>query len=60
MSVPFGFVADHLEVLWDIDTEARGKADELGVVLRRIRMPNADPDFVEVIRSVALGVMMES
>ena len=59
LSVPFGFVADHLEVLWDIDTEARAKADELGIVLRRIRMPNADPEFVELIRSVALGMMVE-
>lgn len=54
LSVPFGFVADHLEVLWDIDTEAKAKADELGMTLRRIRMPNADPEFVDVIQSVAL------
>jgi protoporphyrin/coproporphyrin ferrochelatase len=52
LSVPFGFVAEHLEVLWDIDTEAQQKAAELGMTLRRIRMPNADPDFVEVIRAV--------
>ena len=52
LSVPFGFVAEHLEVLWDIDTEAQGKAEELGMALRRIRMPNADPEFVEVIRAV--------
>ena len=54
LSVPFGFVADHLEVLWDIDTEAQHKAQSLGLTLRRIRMPNADPEFVEVIRAVAL------
>lgn len=54
LSVPFGFVAEHLEVLWDIDTEAQGKANELGMTLRRIRMPNADPEFVEVIRAVVL------
>ncbi len=53
LSVPFGFVAEHLEVLWDIDTEARQKASELGMTLRRIRMPNADPEFVEVITAVA-------
>jgi ferrochelatase len=52
LSVPFGFVAEHLEVLWDIDTEAQAKAEELGIALRRIRMPNADPEFVEVIRAV--------
>ena len=54
LSVPFGFVAEHLEVLWDIDTEAQAKARELGITLRRIRMPNADPEFVDVIRAVAL------
>lgn len=54
LSVPFGFVAEHLEVLWDIDTEAQAKAHELGMDLRRIRMPNADPEFVDVIRAVVL------
>jgi ferrochelatase len=52
LSVPFGFVAEHLEVLWDIDTEAQDKAAELGMTLHRIRMPNADPEFVEVIKTV--------
>jgi protoporphyrin/coproporphyrin ferrochelatase len=52
LSVPFGFVAEHLEVLWDIDTEAQDGARELGMTLERIRMPNADPEFVEVIRAV--------
>lgn len=54
LSVPFGFVAEHLEVLWDIDTEAQDKAAELGMTLRRIRMPNADPEFVDVIEAVVL------
>ncbi|GAB4214437.1 MAG: ferrochelatase [Roseiflexaceae bacterium] len=54
LSAPFGFVADHLEVIWDIDTEAQQKADELGMQIRRIRMPNADPEFVEVIRAVVM------
>ncbi|HWQ14356.1 MAG TPA: ferrochelatase [Roseiflexaceae bacterium] len=53
VSAPFGFVADHLEVQWDIDREAQAKAAELGITLRRISMPNADPEFVEVIASVA-------
>lgn len=55
LSVPFGFVAEHLEVLWDIDNEAQTKAAELGVTLRRIRMPNADPEFVDVIQAVIGG-----
>lgn len=52
LSVPFGFVAEHLEVLWDIDTEAQDKAAELGMTLKRIRMPNADPDFLDVVTAV--------
>jgi protoporphyrin/coproporphyrin ferrochelatase len=52
LSAPFGFVAEHLEVLWDIDTEAQDKAAELGMMLHRICMPNADPEFVEVIGAI--------
>jgi protoporphyrin/coproporphyrin ferrochelatase len=46
---PIGFVSDHLEIRWDIDTEAQEKARELGVHLDRIEMPNADPAFVRVL-----------
>jgi len=57
---PVGFVADHLEIQWDLDREAREKADELGVRFARIEMPNADPAFIRVlaglVRRVAVGV----
>lgn len=43
---PVGFVCDHLEILWDLDVEARGKAAELGLELDRIESLNADPAFV--------------
>ena len=46
---PIGFVADHLEIRWDIDVEARDKAAELGLRLDRIDLPNADPAFVRVL-----------
>jgi protoporphyrin/coproporphyrin ferrochelatase len=46
---PIGFVSDHLEIRWDIDTEAQEKARELGMRLDRIEMPNADPAFVHVL-----------
>jgi ferrochelatase len=49
---PIGFVSDHLEIRWDIDHEAKRRADELGVRLERIRMPNADPDFVEGLAGI--------
>jgi protoporphyrin/coproporphyrin ferrochelatase len=46
---PIGFVADHLEIRWDIDVEAAEKADELEMRLERIEMPNADPAFVAIL-----------
>jgi protoporphyrin/coproporphyrin ferrochelatase len=52
LSVPIGFVSDHLEIMYDIDYEARRKADSLGMILRRTRMPNAEPAFVRVLASV--------
>jgi ferrochelatase len=49
---PVGFVSDHLEIRWDIDTEAREKAHELGIDLERIAMPNAEPRFVAVLAAI--------
>jgi ferrochelatase len=47
-----GFVADHLEILYDLDVEARAVAEEAGVRLVRTEMPNADPAFIEVLAAV--------
>jgi ferrochelatase len=52
LQVPIGFVADHLEVLYDIDVEARDRAAALGMKLRRTRLPNADPRFIDVLAAV--------
>jgi ferrochelatase len=49
---PVGFVSDHLEIRWDIDTEAQERAAELGMELDRIRMPNAEPGFVDVLAEI--------
>jgi ferrochelatase len=49
---PVGFVADHLEIRWDLDTEAAEKARELGLELERIEMPNDDPGFVRVLAGI--------
>jgi protoporphyrin/coproporphyrin ferrochelatase len=46
---PVGFVSDHLEILWDIDVEARERASELGLDLERIESLNDDPAFVRVL-----------
>ncbi|MDR7465367.1 MAG: ferrochelatase [Armatimonadota bacterium] len=46
---PIGFVADHLEVLYDIDVEAQGLAARLGLRLERTAMPNDAPDFITAL-----------
>jgi ferrochelatase len=46
---PVGFVADHLEIRWDLDREAADRARELGLEFARIEMPNAEPCFVDVL-----------
>jgi protoporphyrin/coproporphyrin ferrochelatase len=47
-----GFVADHLEILYDLDIEAQAVAEESGIRLVRTEMPNADPGFCDVLASV--------
>lgn len=49
---PCGFVADHLEVLYDVDIEAKQLAENLGVTLTRTRSPNDDPEFLDVLAGV--------
>ena len=50
---PVGFVADHLEVLFDIDIEAQGVAKPLGVRLERARSMNTDPTFIAGLADIA-------
>ncbi|ASO19818.1 ferrochelatase [Actinoalloteichus hoggarensis] len=46
---PIGFVSDHLEVVWDLDAEARERAEELGMGFARAAAPGTDPRFAELI-----------
>jgi protoporphyrin/coproporphyrin ferrochelatase len=52
---PVGFVSDHLEILWDLDIEARERAADLGLEFDRIESLNDDPAFIralaELVRS---------
>ena len=48
-----GFVADHLEILYDLDIEAKQIAEDAGTHFVRTEMPNADPAFVAMLASVA-------
>ena len=51
-SAPVGFVSDHMEVLYDLDTEAQARAQSLG--LRMVRTPTASshPGYVEMVRDL--------
>jgi ferrochelatase len=49
---PIGFVADHLEVLYDLDIEARAWAEERGIELRRTPSFNDRPRFIEALAAV--------
>jgi protoporphyrin/coproporphyrin ferrochelatase len=53
LSVPIGFVSDHLEIFYDLDFEARRAAESLGITFRRTRMPNDDPAFVKTLADIA-------
>ena len=55
LSVPFGFVCDHLEILYDIDIEAVERADDLGINLSRTEMPNDDSEFIEVLHELIVS-----
>jgi ferrochelatase len=46
---PVGFVADHLEIRWDLDVEAADRARTLGLGFGRIEMPNAERAFIDVL-----------
>jgi ferrochelatase len=50
---PIGFVSDHLEILWDLDVEARERAGELGLRLDRIESLNDDPAFIRALAELA-------
>ena len=58
-----GFVADHLEVLYDLDIEARQSAEGLGLRFGRTEMPNDDPAYLDglaaVVREHLAGVPAE-
>ncbi|MFB7293008.1 ferrochelatase [Actinacidiphila glaucinigra] len=52
--VPIGFVSDHMEVKYDLDTEATAKAAELGLPVARAATVGADPRFAAAVRELVL------
>jgi ferrochelatase len=50
--VPIGFVSDHMEVIYDLDTEAAATAEKVGVELARAATAGLDPRFVAMVRDL--------
>jgi protoporphyrin/coproporphyrin ferrochelatase len=55
--VPIGFVSDHLEVLYDLDTEAKQLCEELGITMSRAATAGTHPLFVRMIRDLIVERM---
>ncbi len=52
VTVPIGFVSDHMEVVYDLDTEAAGTARGLGLPFARAATPGVHPAFVAMVRDL--------
>jgi protoporphyrin/coproporphyrin ferrochelatase len=52
--VPIGFVSDHMEVVYDLDTEAVATAERLGLPVARAATVGTDPRFVAMVRELVL------
>ena len=50
--VPIGFVSDHMEVIYDLDTQARELCEELGLNMVRAATAGTHPRFVQMIREL--------
>ena len=61
---PIGFLSDHVEVLYDLDEEARHTCDELGLPMVRAATVGTHPRFVQMIRELVIermtGVPLQS
>ena len=55
---PIGFVADHLEILYDLDVEAQNFAEERGIRLRRTPSFNARPEFIHALGQVVADALV--
>jgi protoporphyrin/coproporphyrin ferrochelatase len=52
---PIGFVSDHMEVVYDLDTQARELTEKLGIRMRRAGTVGTHPEFIQMIRELATG-----
>ena len=58
--VPIGFISDHIEVLFDLDSQARDKALELGMNFARAGTVGVHPRFVQMVRELIVERMSDS
>ncbi|HEX8136736.1 MAG TPA: ferrochelatase [Pyrinomonadaceae bacterium] len=56
---PVGFISDHMEVLYDLDTQARALCEEIGLEMVRAQTVGAHPLFIRMIRELILERMTE-
>lgn len=56
--VPFGFVSDHLELLYDLDIEARSQAEKLGLAFERMESLNTDPRFIDAMAAAVRSALV--
>ena len=54
---PIGFVADHLEILYDLDVEAQAFARDRGIEIRRTASFNDSPVFVDALAEIVAGAL---
>ena len=52
--VPIGFISDHMEVIYDLDTEAAQTAKDLGLDFVRVATPGVHPAFIALVRDLVL------
>ncbi len=54
VAVPIGFISDHMEVVYDLDTEAAATAERLGLAYVRVDTPDTTPEFVAMVRDLVV------
>lgn len=57
---PIGFISDHMEVVYDLDTEARQVAEQIGLTLIRAKTVGTHPAFIGMIRELIVERMSEN
>ena len=57
---PVGFITDHIEVMWDLDTEAKETAEEAGIPFVRVATPGLTDEFAAMVVDLLAEAMVHS